>query len=496
MKDDFVSDNQAELIDLLTSLFEADELRRFVRLLPQGRRLSAALPAGTASLDQLAFETATLLERHGLLGAPLFDSLLNARSYRADEIEAVRRLFAAADPSEQQDTVALESEMPYLEWFFGRDELAEELAARVARDRVTPIAILGPGGIGKSTLAIAAVHHDDVVARYGERRYFVRLDGAPSADAVLERLGKAVGLAGAVTLRDVRASLCRSPALLVLDNLETPWEHDTGSTEALLGQIGNVRGVALVITMRGATKPAGLAWDKPVQVERLSDVAAREMFCAIANPDAPDDPVVDQLVGALDGIPLAIKLLAHRAEGDILANLQAEWTRSRMALLLRPDMEPDRLSSWEISVELSWTSPRMTDAARRLASLLALLPDGVAVEDADALVPGHGHAAVRVLGQVALAYAEAPRLRMLAPVRQHLSAMHRPSQDDLLRTMEHYRALAADYERARPLFEQVGSVLGQADCIMSLGDLALRRSEHEQAKACYEQALSLFDTES
>jgi tetratricopeptide (TPR) repeat protein len=50
----------------------------------------------------------------------------------------------------------------------------------------------------------------------------------------------------------------------------------------------------------------------------------------------------------------------------------------------------------------------------------------------------------------------------------------------------------ARYQEARPLFERVGSPLGQANCIQRLGDIALRRSDHDTARARYEEAKQLF----
>jgi tetratricopeptide (TPR) repeat protein len=50
----------------------------------------------------------------------------------------------------------------------------------------------------------------------------------------------------------------------------------------------------------------------------------------------------------------------------------------------------------------------------------------------------------------------------------------------------------ARYEEALPLFRQIGSVLGEANCIQSLGDIALRRSQHDEARARYEEALPLY----
>jgi hypothetical protein len=62
------------LIELLQSLFSADELRRFVALLP-GENLSAALPSGSVSLATLAFEVVGVLDRHGKLDGSFFEFL-------------------------------------------------------------------------------------------------------------------------------------------------------------------------------------------------------------------------------------------------------------------------------------------------------------------------------------------------------------------------------------------------------------------------------------
>ena len=48
------------------------------------------------------------------------------------------------------------------------------------------------------------------------------------------------------------------------------------------------------------------------------------------------------------------------------------------------------------------------------------------------------------------------------------------------------------YETALPLYKKVGDVLGEANCIGSLGDIALERSEHEEARKRYETALPLY----
>jgi hypothetical protein len=56
-----------------------------------------------------------------------------------------------------------------------------------------PVAVLGAPGIGKSAVCLAALHDARVRDRFGPRRWFVRCDGAGSADAVLARIAAEAG---------------------------------------------------------------------------------------------------------------------------------------------------------------------------------------------------------------------------------------------------------------------------------------------------------------
>lgn len=89
-------DPHQALASLLLSFFSADELRRFLRYLPEGDALTSGLPGATASPATLAHESVGLLVRSGLLSeAHFWERLTEERPRRANETRKVRDLFAA-----------------------------------------------------------------------------------------------------------------------------------------------------------------------------------------------------------------------------------------------------------------------------------------------------------------------------------------------------------------------------------------------------------------
>lgn len=119
--------------------------------------------------------------------------------------------------------------------FHGRDtELATIVSTLVQPSAFPRITILGPGGIGKTALVSAALHHSEVEARFAHR-YFVSCESASgSADVVLALAAQlGVSAQSGQALKEVlqRLSSTVEPTLLVLDNLESAWEAPEGRTE-------------------------------------------------------------------------------------------------------------------------------------------------------------------------------------------------------------------------------------------------------------------------
>ena len=438
---------------------------------------------------------------------------------------------------------------------FGRESEIEDLVSTLLATPAPPVPLLGPPGIGKSALTLVALNDPRLANRFGKRRFFIRCDSATSREMLVAEIARNAGLEIDPNVEsDLFATLESEPVALALDNAETPWYADTLRVEEFLAQLAAVAGIALVASLRGASRPGGVRWRQAIEPRRLPLPEARKAFLAIAGEKFASDPHLDALLDALDGVPLAITLLGYASEPDSdLNGVWIRWQRERIDILRRAGAD-HRLLNIEVSYEISIKGPRMTAEALRLLTLLGCLPDGVAHGDLEAVCPGCGYRAAAVLRHIGLAFDEASRLRVLLPLRECVQRKHPPKPDDLCSAFHHYLGLAISYGKkagqeggaeaiARLMpetanleamilraldepeselaisaalslakfisFTGLGSTLPlekvfttaqkkdsqqllAANCIFSLGDIALARADHDTARRCFEQALPLY----
>jgi tetratricopeptide (TPR) repeat protein len=189
----------------------------------------------------------------------------------------------------------------------------------------------------------------------------------------------------------------------------------------------------------------GTQWSEAIYITKLDINSAREVFLLIAGERFRSAPNLDDILRAVDCVPLAVALLAHTAEPEPdLGELEKRWGVEGNEILVRIG-KPDRYSDIGFSCELSIASSRMTGAARRLLALLGVLPDGLAREDLNALLPKTGASAAATLRRVGLAFDDGPRLRVLAPVREHVHRHHAPLSGDLAYAVAHFVSRAAAF---------------------------------------------------
>ncbi|KAJ7741897.1 P-loop containing nucleoside triphosphate hydrolase protein, partial [Mycena metata] len=243
------------------------------------------------------------------------------------------------------------------------------------------IAILGAGGMGKTSLAQTVLHHQDIMIKYQGSRLFVVCDTAATKVELAGLIGAHLGMKPG---KDLTQAVIRHlgggpPTLLVLDNLETAWEpaESRKGVEEFLSLLTDIAGLALIITMRGAERPHKVQWTRPFlpPLEPLAQEAARKVFLNIAE-DRHSIEEMDQVLGLTDNMPLSINLLAHAVDVEGCTAILTRWQREHTSVISEGY---DQRSNLELSISLSLASPRITSTphSQELLSLLSILPDGL-----------------------------------------------------------------------------------------------------------------------
>ncbi|KAJ7331322.1 hypothetical protein DFH08DRAFT_940026 [Mycena albidolilacea] len=361
--------------------------------------------------------------------------------------------------------------------FHGRQSELDDIMKIL--DQESPrIAILGGGGMGKTSLAKAVLHHPDTSAKF-EHKFFVSVESANSTIELAALIGLHVGLdPGPDLTKPVIQYLLQKPScLLVLDNLETVWEplQSRDRVEEFLSLLTEVQHLALVITMRGAERPAKVQWTRPflLPLQPLSDDTARQTFIDITDNIYGIDEI-NQLLQLTDNMPLAVNLIAHLSDYEGISNVSARWETEKTSLL---SMGHDRKSNLDKSISLSLSSPRITPDSKKLLGLLSILPDGLSdaeLVQSNLLIPKILSCKTALLA-TSLAYLDGnKRLRSLMPVREHIQQFLPPSQSLIQRLREHFHALLKLYQKyngkqLEPVVNQITSNLTNLQEVLQRG---------------------------
>ncbi|MCB9743509.1 MAG: protein kinase [Alphaproteobacteria bacterium] len=369
--------------------------------------------------------------------------------------------------------------------FVGRGAELTELSASLVAGPARLLTLTGPGGMGKTRLAIELARRS--AAAWPGGVCFVDLSQAQDRADTLSALASALTLPpSADPVGQVGAALqARGRSLLVLDNLEQLLE--AGVTALLEGWLEAAPALVLLATSRAPTRAAE---ERARPIRPLTPAEGEALFlqrARAARPDlqlGPEDvEALPRLLALLDGLPLAIELAAARCRSMRVAELIAHLDQRWRLLSSRSQALPARQRALRAALQGSWD---LLDAeAQRALALLSVFEGGFSPEAAAAVLERDAldtHELLSELSELGLLQlhhgAAGPRGRLLFAVqrfaREQASAPG-PAQLRHARffaglTLEERECQPEPYERLQP---ELGNLLLAARSAAAQGELSL-----------------------
>jgi predicted ATPase/DNA-binding SARP family transcriptional activator len=394
---DLANGQHVDLVPELEALVEADPYREGL-----WRSLIVALYRSGRQADALgAFQRVrkVLLEDLGLDPGPALVALE----------EAVLRQDPLLDPP-VSPTPETRLKQPATELIGRRDELpALEQAVRSHR----LVTVLGPGGVGKTRLALEAAH--GLVEAFPGGVSFVELADVRDPGLVMPEIGRALGAQGGIdATQAVVDHLDDAAALLVLDNLE----QIPDVADDLADLLESSAATHLLITSR---VPLHIRAEQLFPLSPLPLADAAGLFAARAQavkPGFDDQQAALDIANRLEGLPLAIELAAAKCRVLSADELLRRLSKRFEALSHGPRDVPVRHRT--LRATLVWSTDLLDPNAQDVFARLAVFSSPFSLDAANA-VGGNGADILEPLSSLVdanLVSFEVGRYRMLETVRE------------------------------------------------------------------------------
>jgi non-specific serine/threonine protein kinase len=318
----------------------------------------------------------------------------------------------------------------FLATLVGREREVAALNALLLRSDSPLVTLVGPGGVGKTRLAVRVA--EEVAAAFADGVAFVPLAAIRDHDLVLSTIAQALGVreAGDRSLADQLVGLLRDRSLLlVLDNLEQVLSA-APRVSALLAACPRL---TVLATSRAPLRVSGeRTFDVPplalpgrtegnslTDLDDLARTEAVRLFVERAQAARSDFALTEANAAAvaeicqrLDGLPLAIELAAARV-GVLSPAALLKRMEKRLPLLTEgPRDAPLRLRTMRDAV--GWSYDLLDEHGKALFRRLAVFVGGFTLEAAEAMAQNEADLDERVLAGVA-ALVDANLLRLVEP---------------------------------------------------------------------------------
>jgi predicted ATPase/class 3 adenylate cyclase len=355
----------------------------------------------------------------------------------------------------------------------GREQVVAEIVALLTQPEMRLLTLLGPGGIGKTRLAIAAA--TQMRSFFVGSTCFVGLAAVNDPQLVMPTIAGELGLkesGNRPPLEQVQAFVGEQQFLLVLDN----FEQIVAAAEVLEELLAGCPGLSILVTSRAVlhlsaeqvvpVTPLSLPSLSTSDSEDIAESAAVTLFVQRARHVLPsfhltptNARAIAEVCVRLDGLPLAIELAAARVKLLPPQALLARLSQRLHLLTGGPRSLPARQQTLRSTIQ--WSYDLLGPQEQALFHLLSVFVDGWQLSAAEALCQEIGKADLDVLNSLSALLdnsliqsseegAEEPRFLMLQTVRE-FGLERLSASGELERTrVAHARYFLALAEQAEP----------------------------------------------